>query len=91
MNMGEGHGYIDIDNNIVIPAGKFDEINHFRNGFAIVSKTGKNYGLIDKNGKYIIKPKYDYIYEVDKGVYSCRTQSGEYKFFNTEGKEIIPH
>jgi hypothetical protein len=93
----EGQGYIDIGNNIIIPPGKFGNMRNFINGFAIVSKIGEiggdgwDYGLINKDGEFVIGPEYKWVHEIGPGVYFCTEHSGDYRYFNAKGEEIIPH
>ena len=51
-------GFIDFKGNQVIP-NKFDDANCFVFGYAPVSLAGK-WGIIDRKGKFIVEPAYDY-------------------------------
>lgn len=54
-------GYIDMDGEVAIePNKKFEAGSSFQYGYAIV-KEGSDYGIIDKNGETVIRPKYDEI------------------------------
>lgn len=85
-----GQGYIDINNNIVIPAKKFKSLNSFKNGLAIVSKLGEgqNYGVINKNAEYIIEPEYKEIRCLNNSIFVCLTNLDKYKYFDLAGNEI---
>lgn len=59
-DFGEKNGYINEKGNIVIPA-QFDMAQGFQDGRAVVAlqkNSNYYYGLIDKNGKYVISPQY---------------------------------
>jgi len=57
------YGYVDLNNKIIIDY-KFDKVEKFNNDYAIVAlkiKDNLKYGTIDKNGHWIVKPKYDHL------------------------------
>lgn len=67
-------GYISSDGKVIINA-KFSVADDFKDGFAIAAvSTGTyqppKYGLIDKNGNYVIKPDYTSITYLGQGLYS---------------------
>jgi len=87
-------GYIDINGNVVIQLNGFDWLNEFSNGIAVVGKQGVSgkidSGVINKEGEFIIEPIYNGILRVGE-VFQCRTKTGDMKYFDLDGKEIIPH
>lgn len=67
-------GYINSDGKILINA-KFSEAQPFSDGFAMVSiydsSSGTTkYGLINKNGEYVIKPDYTIMLSLGRGLYA---------------------
>jgi len=65
-------GFIDINDNFIIEP-QFDEtegFDLFDRKYAIVEKN-KKYGIINREGDYIVLPKYEYLYFEDKNVLSC--------------------
>jgi hypothetical protein len=54
-------GYFNEDGKVAIGQ-RFDNAGDFMDGAAVV-KEGALYGLIDKSGKYIVEPKYEYAYQ----------------------------
>ena len=60
---------------------------NFSDGMAKVEKNGKK-GYVDKNGKEIVKPKYDKAYDFSGGM-AMVSKNGEYGFVNKSGKEIV--
>lgn len=58
------YGYIDSLGNVVIPF-QFTKANEFKGQYAEVLKDGK-VGVIDKNGKFVVKD-YDYISDLIDG------------------------
>lgn len=57
VRIGNKYGFIDYRGQIAIPI-EFNFCEDFRNGFSIVQKD--RWGAIDRNGKTVIEPKYDY-------------------------------
>jgi len=95
------HGYIDESGKEITPliyglASK----NFSKNGFAIVSYDNYNsagnvietfFGVIDKNGKYIISPdlKYTNITELTNSFFLAKKNS-RYDLFNSKGEKLTP-
>jgi hypothetical protein len=90
------YGYLDHTGKEVIPA-SYLLATPFAEGFAVVKvmvKDQEKYGVIDKKGKFVIKPTYDYHVYTGKnppivnGV--IRFNNGKKKILvNTKGKEIF--
>lgn len=56
--------YLQKDGSLIRIAGDYDRVYNVQNGFSIVTKSRNDslfYGFIDKSGKEIIAPKYDFI------------------------------
>ncbi|MCU0352795.1 MAG: WG repeat-containing protein [Cytophagales bacterium] len=71
-------------------SGEFDTITHFSNrSFAIV-KQGDKYGMIDRNGKFIRKPKHN---ELNYFIYDAQAvlirKGDKYGLLDMSGKKII--
>lgn len=61
MGFNEKVGYIDLNGNVVIQP-RFTSAQAFEGGLAVVNEADEvenKYGLIDKKGRYIIKPMYN--------------------------------
>ena len=57
----DGFTYIDTTG-VRITQKTFPDAYPFQNNLAIVSEDGRSYGIINKEGEYIISPSYDFIY-----------------------------
>ena len=85
-------GYLDCDNNMVIPpiyeiTPTYGGRGHFHEGFAAVYRNEK-WGFIDINGKEIVPPKYDYVWNFQNGF--ALVESGEkYGYIDTTGNDIV--
>ncbi|MDD2230795.1 MAG: WG repeat-containing protein [Candidatus Cloacimonetes bacterium] len=67
----------------------FDEIGKFNEGYAPASVRGK-WGLINKQAKFIIQPKYKFIGEFSQGAIPFRSlASGLSGHLNIQGKVIV--
>ncbi len=67
---------------------KYDKISKFNNGRAFVYKSDK-VGLIDKDGKEIIKPEYERISPFGKDGIAYTYKKNKVGLINTEGKVIV--
>lgn len=65
----------------------FDSYGMFSEGLVAV-KVKKKYGFIDRNGKFVIKPQFDYADNFSEGLASVRIGCN-YGFINTKGKIVI--
>lgn len=65
----------------------FDSYGMFSEGLVAV-KVKKKYGFIDRNGKFIIKPKFDYADNFSEGLASVRIGCN-YGYIDTKGKIVI--
>lgn len=92
----EKYGYIDENNNIVVPI-IYDSASNFKNGLAFVDKDGKK-GIIDINGNPAIPFKYNNIIESQDGfaIVSINAEGTDYVIgsylgvIDENGKEIVP-
>lgn len=87
-------GFIDKNGNVVVDF-RYDEVRSYSNGVAVVFKGGKA-GLVDYNGKEILKPTFSYIYDfVGKyGYFVIRREldgriDESYGFLDNSGKVIV--
>ena len=65
----------------------FDSYGMFSEGLVAV-KVKKRYGFIDRNGKFVIKPQFDYADNFSEGLASVRIGCN-YGFIDTKGKIVI--
>ncbi len=88
MTWGGALGYIDRNGKIVIDF-RYDSARTFCDGRALVS-LNKKPGIIDKSGKWIVKPgQYDYLGEYGDSVCAFR-QNRKWGFLDRDGREILP-
>lgn len=81
-------GFIDRTGAFRIPA-KFESVGPFRsNGLAIFS-LDREVGLMDKNGKEIVKPQYSYLYPLGEN-YIAGTNRNKVGIINPQGQWILP-
>lgn len=66
----------------------FDEIKPFGNDYACV-QINNQYGAIDKNGKWIIKPKFDYLRSITPNLFIAK-QDNKYGVIDKDEKFVIP-
>lgn len=91
-------GYIDKKGNVIIPF-KFQQClsvsnSEFHDGLAVQGYGRDNlfvqkYGYINKQGEWVVKPKYDEAAEFKNGVAEVVIQE-KYGYINTKGDLIIP-
>ncbi|MCR8842250.1 WG repeat-containing protein [Paenibacillus sp. SC116] len=93
-NSKNKYGYVNKNRKIVIPA-VYDNYGHFdKNGIAVVGmknskgEHGYKYGLINKAGKYVLKPTYDVIGFPSEGYYQV-VNNKKHGFINAQGKVAI--
>ena len=67
MELNQYYGFIDINNNVVIEADKYELAMSFSEGYAAVMLNGK-YGYINKSGEMVIKPQYDAATSFEDGI-----------------------
>lgn len=63
----------------------------FKNGFALVyDPISRKYAFMDKYGKLIIPPIYEYMSDFSEGLSAVRNSGGKFGFIDTSGKIVIP-
>lgn len=81
-------GYISVDGTELIPINSFDDCGSFREGLAVIKIKNKK-GLINKTGKIVIQPIYDYISSFNK-VFIKVTKNGKLGLSDRNGNVIVP-
>lgn len=81
-------GYADDHGHIVVDY-QYNGASEFNDGLAHVL-SGKKYGVIDENGKYIIKPEYDIISPFNQFGVAQVTKGNKSGFIDRSGKIVIP-
>jgi hypothetical protein len=88
-------GVINTDGEIIVPFGKYAEIDKFSYEYARVVESNDRcitakYGIINTKGEVIIKPVYDYIYDIN---FFCGlaivNKDGKYGVVNMNGEVVI--
>ena len=77
------YGYIDSSGNHIIEA-KYESAYKFYNAYAIVISE-EYHGLINRSGKYILKPKYNFISLVHKNHVIVKQDTNNYQLINLSG------
>jgi len=87
---GEYYGYKNKKGDILISPkiNKSNCASSFREGLAVMCQNGKD-GYIDKNGIFVIEPKYDALGLFYEGL-SGAMKNGKIGFIDKEGREVIP-
>jgi hypothetical protein len=67
---------------------RLQRVGSFSDGVAPVSRDGKKYGIINKEGKFILQETYDIIQSFSYG-YAVFIENGRYGFLDTTGKIVI--
>jgi hypothetical protein len=81
-------GYISVDGTEVIPINSFDDCGYFREGLAEIGIKNRK-GLIDKTGKIVIQPTYDFTSIFNK-VFIKVTKNGKNGLVDRSGNVSIP-
>lgn len=84
---GSKHGYIDINQNIIIPF-IYDELDLFSEGLASAKKNGK-YGFLNRKGKVIIDFQFDKVDGFYKSQLAIVQKNHKYGIINKKGSPII--
>ena len=80
---------IDTEGKTVFTCDQFSEIGSFYNGVAVARDLMGKYGLIDKNGAWIVNPQYDYM--DDPRGNTVIVNLGDYDgVIDLAGNEVIP-
>jgi hypothetical protein len=56
-------GFIDTLGKVIVPPGRYDQVENFSGGLAKVRVSQKGWGLINSEGKEVLKPMFDFIGE----------------------------
>lgn len=90
------YGYLDQDNEIVIPF-QYEHARMFRDGFACISRftdengIGKSYeGMINEKGEMILPMEYEFIYSKHPNEYAIVKQNGKCGIITFDKKMILP-
>jgi len=85
--------YIDSKGNVSLDNFGFKVTFNFFDGYACVrDKNSGKYGVIDRAGKYVVKPAYYYMNQEKSGLIDVQDQRGtEHYYINPRGDKIIPH
>jgi hypothetical protein len=81
-------GFTDFSNNQVIP-NKFDAVHCFVFGYAPVA-VGNKWGIVDKRGKFIVEPIYDYAGGFGPEGLAGVLKENKIGFVDTTGNLVIP-
>ena len=80
---------IDTEGKTVFTCDQFSEIGSFYNGVAVARDLMGKYGLIDKNGAWIVNPQYDYMDDLRGN--TVIVNLGDYDgVIDLAGNEVIP-
>ncbi len=88
--------YIDSNGKVVIDAGNFISARGFSNGLAAVQAKNGLWGFINKEGKFVIEPKYEEVGDFSEGVVFAKLpeesfglNSNSQVYINTLGEVIF--
>ncbi|MFK7833726.1 MAG: WG repeat-containing protein [Winogradskyella sp.] len=84
-------GYLDKNGKLIIPFNKFKNVSDFKNNRAIVQDIkSKMYGIINKDGDYIVAPKYRQISKKSyfSDVIMAYDESGKAGYLSSKGRLI---
>lgn len=84
----EKHWLYDIDLKKEISK-RYSVISYFQDRNITLMAVGNLYGIIDLNGKEIIKPEYDIVSAYDKDIFIAR-KDDRYGCFTADGKTLLP-
>jgi hypothetical protein len=77
------------DAGTVLTDAVYDNIFFRNDGTAEVTQ-GKNYGVLDKNGKTIVPAKYSFVGNPENGYIHVIQYTYEHGYYDTSGAEVIP-
>ena len=83
-----GEDIVELSPDFIKAIRKYDTLDSFSEGFAMVKKDGV-YGFINTKGEEVIPCKYDDAYSFSEG-YAVVKKGGKNGFINTNGEEVIP-
>ena len=91
-------GFINDHNDVVIPF-QFDYTDKcrmydfgyvFHNGYCAMTDANGNLGLIDKNGNWVVEPKYDEIWAPHKSGYRVIVKDSKHGILDSTGTIVYP-
>lgn len=81
-------GYISSDGKILPPI--FTSAYEFTDGVAVAAKEKNRFGVIDKSGKWIVRPEYNFISGFSFGLSPFqKNENGKYGYINLQGEVVI--
>jgi hypothetical protein len=87
-NRGNKYGYIDINENIIVPF-EYDDIGLFNNDLAYVKKNHK-FGFINRKGTIVIPIEFDSESNFNNLGLALVEKNHKFGFIDKLGKEVIP-
>ncbi|UIR56814.1 WG repeat-containing protein [Sphingobacterium sp. SRCM116780] len=82
------YGAINKKRELIIPL-EFNRIDDFKEGYAIAQKEqGGQFGVIDKNGKFVIRPKYELLQSFSEGL-AAFMKDDKWGFIDIKGNVIV--
>ena len=87
-NIKTGKWGFSYNKNVIIKY-KYDDADEFSSGLARVKLNG-TWGFVDKKGKEVITPKFDFACNFTEEDFAKVALNGKYGFIDKTGKEIIP-
>jgi hypothetical protein len=86
--LGNKHGYIDINENIIVPF-EYDDIDPFNHELASVKKN-KKFGFVNRSGKLVIPIQFDNNSDFQNSGLALVKKNHKFGFIDSSGREIIP-
>lgn len=91
----EGAGYVGKDGTTQLKVKNADDVGEFVDGMAVFNRDEK-WGVIDRNGEIVIRPKYNSLHNMGNGIFCAETTppegtySGKYGAINAKDEIVIP-
>jgi hypothetical protein len=81
-------GYVSAEGKILPPI--YTAAYEFSNGVSAVAQAQNKFGVIDKSGKWIVQPQYNFISKFSSGLAPFqKNEKGKYGYMNLKGEIII--
>lgn len=89
LNLGDNlDGYISSEGKILPPI--YTSAYDFKNGVSAVAQVKNKFGVIDKSGKWIVQPEYNFISGFNSGLSPFQKNENEkYGYMNLKGEIVI--
>lgn len=81
-------GYLDSGGHITAPI--YTYTGWFNDGYATAAIGKNQYGLLDKNYKWVIPPRYAYLGDYSQGLISFQSSNGKNGYINLKDQVVIP-